>query len=93
MSTPTIPDHDTSQPSASKKGALAGIGLFLACAIACSLPLVAAGGLAAGLGAFLAGGDAVALGVLLLVGAVVAGGMWLRGRRAGSAGCGDGCGC
>lgn len=95
-------NHDTDQgarttvsPTA-KRGALAGIGVVIACAVACSVPLIAAGGLVAGAGAILAGGEAVALGVVAVVGAVVAGAIWVRRRRAAAAAAAESasaCGC
>jgi hypothetical protein len=88
------PSTDGSTASMQRKGVLAGIAVFLACAAACSLPLIAAGGLAAGVGAFLAGGEAVALGVVLAVGTVVGVALWLRRRRpAAAVACGTGCSC
>lgn len=97
MSTPTMHDHTTTTPTsgAKKKGLLAGIGIAVACAVACSLPLIAAGGLAAGVGAFLAGGEAVAIGVVLVVGALVGAALWVRRRGAAAASntCYTGCGC
>ncbi len=91
----TLPDtHKLTTPAGRKtrKGAFAGAAVVVACAVACSLPLIAAGGLAAGVGAFLAGSEAVALGVVLLVAAVVSGAIWWRRRRAAAAAA-DGCGC
>ncbi len=85
----------TGTPNA-RKGALAGIGVVLACAIACSIPLIAAGGLVAGIGAFLTGGEAVALGVVAVVGALVTTAIWVRRRRAAAVAAAEGasaCGC
>jgi hypothetical protein len=93
----TTHDHMTNT-SGRTRSVLAGIGIAVACAVACSLPLIAAGGLAAGVGAFLAGGEAIALGVVALVGVLVAAALWVRRRRAAAmtardAGCGCGGGC
>lgn len=99
MNASTIPDHATSANATTKKGVLAGFGLALVCAVACSVPLIAAGGVAAGVGAFFTGGVALALGVVALVAVVVGAALWLRGRRAAAAttepestcGCGGAC--
>ncbi|WP_315092978.1 hypothetical protein [uncultured Cellulomonas sp.] len=95
MNTPITHDHATTTPGAKKRGLLAGTGIAVACAVACSLPLIAAGGLAAGVGAFLAGGEAVAVGVVLAVGGLVGVAVWMRRRRAAAAStaCDTGCGC
>lgn len=96
MDTPTIHDHRAPSTKAPvKKGVLTGIGIAVACAVACSLPLIAAGGLAAGVGAFLAGGEAVALGVVAIVGVLIGAALWVRRRRAAEAtdACDTGCGC
>lgn len=81
----TVPaNHDLPPARTSptrRRGVLAGAGIVLACAVACSLPLIAAGGFAAGAGALVMGGEAVVLGVVALLTAVVASGMWLRRRR------------
>jgi len=86
----------TRHPSpAAKKGLLAGVVLFLACAAACSLPVLLAGGAAISAGALFSGADTVAvalLGTTALTGALV----WrLRRRRAQNTGhaCGSNCGC
>ena len=87
--------NKTVSPTA-RKGALAGIGVVIACAIACSIPLIAAGGVVAGIGAFLAGGGAVALGIVAVVGAVVTAAVWVRRRRTAAVAAADGasaCGC
>jgi hypothetical protein len=81
--------------STAKKGVLAGVVLFVACAAACSLPLLLAGGAAISLGALFSGADSIAavlVGITALIGAL----WWVRRRaqRAGGfCGCGDGCGC
>jgi hypothetical protein len=78
-----------------RSGVLTGAAVVVACMVACSLPLVAAGGALAGVGAFLAGGKAVALGVVMVVAAIVVGGVKLRRRNAAARGdsCSTGCGC
>lgn len=101
MSTPTVHDHGPTGTTgrANRTGVLAGIGIAMACAVACALPLIAAGGLVAGVGAFLTGGEGIALGVVALVTALVAGALWVRRRRAtaasrvGQTGCDTSCGC
>jgi hypothetical protein len=84
-------------PSNKAKGTtVAGVGVLLACAIACSLPLLAATGAVASIAAFLNGGGVI--GLVLLVAA--AGGLivWTTRRRraqatamadGGSCDCGD----
>lgn len=102
MSTPS-PDHrqDRSReevaPSRAGGRMRAGLGIALACALACSLPLVVGGAAVAGAGAALTG----ALGAaLVLLGVSAAGIVWYARRRrsdavlpsAGACGCGGGCG-
>ena len=79
-----------------KKGLLAGVVLFVACAAACSLPLLLAGGAAISFGALFSGADAIAavlIGLTALIGAL----WWVHRRRAqqagGTCGCGGSCGC
>jgi protein-S-isoprenylcysteine O-methyltransferase Ste14 len=70
----------TDPPSNKAKGTtVAGVGVLVACAIACSLPVLAATGAVASIAAFLSGGWVV--GVVLLV--AVAGGLivWATRRR------------
>jgi membrane protein implicated in regulation of membrane protease activity len=97
--TPPRPDLGltaTKNVSAGKTGLLAGVVLFVACAAACSLPLLLAGGAAIGVGAFFSGTGALA-GVLLGVTALMGALLWLSRRRArtveDTGGCGRNCGC
>jgi len=83
----------TGTTSAGRRGLL-GAGVFLACALSCCLPLLAAAGAAVGLGTLATGAWALGIGVL-----VAAGGLALLRRRkrsaapAGTSACGDGCAC
>lgn len=102
----TVHDHTPTPPTAAstpntprptstaKRGVIAGALLFLACAAACSLPVLLAGGVAVSAGAFFTGGEGIAVAVLALS-AVVGGLLWMRRRRAqasgASCGCGGGC--
>jgi membrane protein implicated in regulation of membrane protease activity len=74
-----------------------GALVVLACAAACSLPVLLAGGAALGLGAFLSGGSGVALAVVA-VAALIAGSAWRRRRSRAphhqpAGACGGGCDC
>ena len=74
-----------------KKGLLAGLGVGLACVVACSLPLLLGAGVLAGASSLPAGAEVV--GPLTLAAVAVGAGWWLlRRRRAAADGCGCGCG-
>jgi hypothetical protein len=78
------------------RGVIAGALLFLACAAACSLPVLLAGGVALSAGAFFTAGEGIALTVLA-ANAVAGGLLWMRRRRSQARSsdcrCGGGCGC
>jgi hypothetical protein len=82
------------RPVAPKAGLIAGVLAFVGCGLACSLPLLLAGGAAAGLGSFAAGGRGVALGAAVLLATAAGARLWRR-SRARAVGCdgATGCGC
>ncbi len=75
---------------------LAVVGVVVACAVACSLPLLAGAGVLASVAALSAGTPWIAAALLVAAGTAVAG-WWARRRRrtaaAASSGCGDDCAC
>lgn len=81
-----------------RRGALATGAVLVACAVACSLPLLVGGGVLASVGAF--AGGAQAAGLALLAAAALGAVWWVRRRRArstesdtsSSCGCGGACG-
>ncbi|MDQ0371766.1 hypothetical protein [Cellulomonas humilata] len=77
------------------KGGLALLGVVVACAVACSLPLLAGAGVLASVAAFTTGFGWVAVALLVLAGAAATT-WWVRRRRqqaaAASCECGGGCG-
>ena len=76
-------------------GGLALLGVGAACALACSLPLIAGAGLFASVGAFTIGTPWVAIALLTVAGAAGTA-WWARRRRreasAAACECGGGCG-
>ena len=78
------------------KGGLAIIGVVVACAVACSLPLLAGAGILASVAAFTTGFGWVAVALLVPAGAAATA-WWVRRRRqpagAASCECGGSCGC
>jgi len=86
-----------------KKGAVAGLGVALACILTCFLPVMLGAGALAGAGSLLAGAEAVGLIVLASAGGLIVlasaglGLVWwaLRHRRAAANGtsCSTSCGC
>jgi hypothetical protein len=81
----------TARSASGRTGVIAGAGALLACAVACSLPLLLAGGAAVTVTSLASGAEMIACGALLLT-VLVGGGLWLRRRRARAAGTGCGCG-
>jgi mercuric ion transport protein len=63
-----------------RTGGIAAGAILLACAAACSLPLIIGAGALSGIGAFLAGGQII--GIVLIAVAVAATGWWFLRRAA-----------
>ena len=91
-------DRSTAERAAraGRTGLLGGVGLFLACALVCCLPLLTAAAAAIGLGAIAAGAWVLGAGALVAAGVA----MVLVRRRRGTAhdgtsscGCGGSCAC
>jgi len=78
----STPSTQSPTPAASDRksraGGLAAAAVLVACAAACSLPLIIGAGALSGIGAFLAGGQFI--GIILIAVALAATGWWIIRR-------------
>jgi len=70
----------TTPAKTARTGGIAAAAILLACAAACSLPLIIGAGALSGIGAFLAGGPII--GIILIAVAAAATGWWFLRRAA-----------